>query len=803
MPLTKLKLPPGIDKVATDYSSSGRWVDSNNIRFRGQYAETIGGWVRDNTYTLEGIGRESFTSRDYSGNNYQFVGTDWKYYVIAGATSYDITPTESGVTVGGNYLIGTNDEDLPFLKVTISNHGRSVNDWINFSGSSTVPDGGSFEDAILNQDKGFQITEIVDSSNFWIYLEDSASNTKWCPNTEFGDSTYHFRISSGTSSVVLGSGFGVSGWGGTGAVSLYTSGTFDGSVGPTTENFSILRFNGNVPSALTTDDYVFFRTTADDGFPAGAEVAGIDLVTLNGKWLRVTAVSGTSFFEVDGGLNANDDATYIVAGGTTIDFYYQMTPPAPGWGAPAGLATLLAENRRIYIDNYGEDIIFANSGGPLFYWDVSVNAPGGAPSGSITGVAKEINDTNFNGSVGAPAKVDSFLISKKDGHCIALGCSDLQDTVSQNSLLVRWSDQNNPFDWFPSVINTSGGQMLRSGSRIICAVSTEDEVIIFTDSSVYSMRFIGPPSVFSFTMITQGVEIIGAKAAIDASNSVFFMGTEGFYVYSGSVSPLYCPVANYVFDDFNPRQSAKVFASTNSSFSEVQWFYPSAKSYEPDRYVCFNYLSKVWTIGKLDMSPLDNASTTIQTSVYNRTSWRDAIVFGNPMSTYIVSYNSNPSMIGSERSGPVIENTGVMIHETGNSANSKDMNCFVTSGDMEIADGNSFSFYDQLIPDIAIFNRTSSGILNIPITITGKNYPGGAISSTDSLSASFPASETNPPPPTASKWSPDKVDDGFQESAFAVRGRARSVQLKAETTGDGFQWRLGDLRINLQPDGRR
>jgi hypothetical protein len=344
--------------------------------------------------------------------------------------------------------------------------------------------------------------------------------------------------------------------------------------------------------------------------------------------------------------------------------------------------------------------------------------------------------------------------------------------------------------------------MLRSGSRIIGAVSTEDEVIIFTDASVYSMRFIGPPSVFSFTMITQGVEIIGAKAAIDASNSVFFMGTEGFYVYSGSVSPLYCPVAKYVFDDFNPRQSAKVFASTNSSFSEVQWFYPSANSYEPDRYVCFNYLSNVWTIGKLDMSPLDNASTTTQTSSYNRTSWRDAIVFGNPMSTYIVSYNSNPAMIG-VRSGPVVENTGVMIHETGNSANTQAMNCFVTSGDLEIADGNSFSFYDQLIPDIAVFNRTSAGILDIPITIVGKNYPGGSTSSTDSLTASFPASMTIPLSPTASEWSPDKVADGFQESAFSVRGRSRSVQVKAETNVDGFQWRLGDLRINLQPDGRR
>jgi hypothetical protein len=420
----------------------------------------------------------------------------------------------------------------------------------------------------------------------------------------------------------------------------------------------------------------------------------------------------------------------------------------------------------------------------------------------ITGVAEEINDTNFTGSTGAPAKVDSFLISKKDGHCVALGCSDLEDVVGQNSLLVRWSDQNNPFDWFPTTTNTSGGQMLRSGSRIISGVSTKDEVIIFTDSAVYSMRFIGPPSVFSFSMITQGVEIISSKAAVDASNSVFFMGTEGFYVYSGSISPLPCPVAKYVFDDFNEDQSGKVFAATNSAFSEVQWFYPSSNSFEPDRYVCFNYLDNSWTTGKLDMSALDNSSTSDQDSSYNRTSWRDAIVFGSPMTTYISSYNSNPATVG-VRAGPVVEKTGVMIQETGNSANGSGMNCFVVSGDLEISDGTSFTFYDQLIPDIMAFNRTSTGTLSVPISVVGKNYPGGSTSSTDSLTVIFPSSSTTPLPETASEWSPDGAADGSEESAFSVRGRARSIQVKAETTDSGFQWRLGDLRLNLQADGRR
>jgi len=699
-------------------------------------------------------------------------------------------------------------DNIPFLKVTISNHGRVVSDWVNFSGDVTITGGSPdspvliLTQAILNQDRGFHITEVIDNDNFYIYLRDPSGVEYSCRTNPFGSNTYYLRVSSGTSSAVLGQGFGVSGWGGTGATASYTSGTFATSVGPTVIASSTIRCNGSVPAALTTDDYVFFRSTADGGFPASATVGGIDLTALNEKWWKVTAVVSETSFDIDTGSAALSVATYTVPAATTIDFYYQMTEPLPGWGSPAGASVLVSESRKVYIDNYGEDIMFANSGGPIYYWDTSANAASGVPVGGIIGVAEEINDTNFTGSTGAPAKVDSFLISKKDGHCVALGCSDLGDAVGQNSLLVRWSDQNNPFDWFPTTTNTSGGQMLRSGSRIIRGVSTKDEVIIFTDSAVYSMRFIGPPSVFSFSMITQGVELISSKAVVDASNSVYFMGTEGFYRYSGSVSPLASPVAKYVFDDFNEDQSGKVFAATNSAFSEVQWFYPSSNSFEPDRYVCFNYLNNTWTIGKLDMSALDNSGTSNQECSFNRTSWRDAIVFGSPMATYITSYNSNPDMIGS-RSGPSVEKTGVMIQETGNSANGENMNCFVRSGDLEISDGNSFTFYDQLIPDLLAFNRTSSGELSVPISVVGKNYPGGSTSSTDSLTATFPSSSTTPLPETASEWSPDGVADGSQESAFSVRGRARSIQVKAETTDSGFQWRLGDLRINLQRDGRR
>lgn len=701
MPLTKLQIPAGIIRDSTSYAAGPRWYDCDNIRFRGGYAESIGGWARDDMYTLEGIGRACFSSRDYSGNNYQFVGTNWKYYVIVGGVPYDITALDAAVSLSpGNIFSRTNGSE--FLKVTITGHGRKVDDWINFTSVASNVDT-NITTAILTQVDGFQITEIEDLNNFYIRVVNQTTGSVVTAADATasglgGAVTYRYRTESGSNAQTVGNGWGTGAWGG--------------------------------------------------------------------------------------------------------------LSPSRAWGSPSTSPVLTGEARRVYIDNYGEDIMFANSGGPLYYWDTSASTVNGIPGSggtfSLSDVVKEVNSTNFTGASDPPTIVDSFLISKRDGSCVGFGTNDIGGT-SQNSLLVRWSDQNNPFDWTPTPTNTAGGQVLRVGSRIIGAVSTKDEVVIFTDAAVYSMRFIGPPDVFSFSLISQNVEILSHKTAVDAASAVFFMGNDGFYVYGGgAVQPLECPVADYVYDDINMDQANKSFAAVDSKFSEIFWFYPSKSgavngSFEANRFVCFNYENQTWTIGSFDMSVLDNDGS-LQSSVYNRTAWRDAIITDVPMAAYIYQYDSNPSNVGS-RSGANVQKTAVMKHNFGTTAQGSALQSFIESGDVDLSDGNELSFYSRIIPDLMMFN--SSGDSAVTVSINGKYYPGDSASEESSVTANF-AGPTGTNPTVIRQYT---VGSGSDSNAYVqsmqVRGRARAAAIKVAGSNSTAQWRLGDVRIDTQPDGMR
>lgn len=692
MPLTKIQIPPGINRTSTQYAAGATWNDCNNIRFRGGYAEALSGWERDGMYSLQGIGRESFSHTDYAGNKYNFVGTTWKFYVIAGDDIVrDITGLDSPATLTD---IFTSTSGSHFLLVTIADHARKINDWINFTSVATAV--GGISTSILTQVRGFQITEIVDEDNFYIEIIDESTGLPVNADAsggQGGSCTYRYRSQSGVSAEVIGLGWGAGGW----------------STG--------------------------------------------------------------------------------------------------GWGEASGVqdGVLTDTFRRVYIDNYGEDVLFASSGGPIFYWDTSSNTDNGVPQNNLQSVCVSMASTEFSGASDPPTVVDSFLISKRDGSCVGFGCNDIGGT-NQNSLLVRWSDQNNPFDWTPTPTNTAGGQVLRVGSKIIGGVPTKDEVVVFTDSAVYSMRFIGPPDVFAFSLITQNVEIISHKSAVATSSSVYFMGNDGFYVYSGgAVQPLECPISKYIYDDLNTSQSVKCFGSTNSKYSEIYWFYPSKSgirngSFEPDKYVCLNYEDMTWSFGDMDMNGLDDSSG-LQTTVYNRTSWRDSIITDYPMATYIYRYNTNPDNVG-DRSGAVIQETAVMRHDFGTSAQGQAMNSFVESGDFELSDGEQMSFYSRIIPDLLMFN--SSGASSADISINGKYYPGQEDSDEVSVvTANFEA----PVMDGSTVITKYTVGSGLDSNSYVqdmnVRGRARAASIKCSSSNTNAQWRLGDVRIDVRDDGMR
>jgi len=578
-----------------------------------------------------------------------------------------------------------------------------------------------------------------------------------------------------------------------------TSFDLDSTPVSSTDGSAVLKFD-DASTPLSVGEYAYLQGLTGDIGTGTSSHSGtpFDLTSLNDNWWRVSA-KATGDFSVDladaayYGTGFSIVGTEVNAGGTAGTFYQSdwtvpsVTGATRGWGESSEESSLIADVRRVYIDNYGEDLMFCNSGGPIYYYDISANTSVGIPLPPTSAglyAAKEMG--SFDGSILPPGQVDSFIVSKKDGHCVALGCSDVGGTTV-NSMLVRWSDQNNPFDWGPSSTNTSGGQVLRAGSKILGGVSTKDEVIIFTDSAVYSMRFIGPPDVFSFTLITDGVGLVGQRAVGSAASAVFFMGNDGFYVYTGAVQPVECPVVNYVFDDFNRSQSSKIFTAVNSGLSEMTWFYPSSLSFEPDRYVTYNYEENVWYYGSMDMSVLSELSGS--SSSLNRTSWRDAVVFDAPMATYLLEYT--PSM----EATPLIQRSAVMSHEVGSSAFGEEMDSYIESGELDISDGDNFSFVSRAIPDLEIFGASdSSNMASVNLSIQGRDFPGQASASKSSTDISFSYDQES----SGRDATYTPVSNGT-----SIRARARSIAIRYSASANDFRWRLGDFRFDFRPDGKR
>jgi hypothetical protein len=325
-------------------------------------------------------------------------------------------------------------------------------------------------------------------------------------------------------------------------------------------------------------------------------------------------------------------------------------------------------------------------------------------------------------------------------------------TGSVDPLLVAWCDQENILEWEPKSTNTAGSLRLSSGSQIIGGLRARQEILIWTDTSLYSLQFIGPPLTFGLNLVNEGVGLIGPNAAINAPPGVFWMDRKGFYVYNGSVQNIPCSVHSYVFDDINEAQNFQFFAFLNRQFNEVGWFYNSSDSDLPDRYVTFNYTDSVWSIGQLA-----------------RTAWIDEGI------------ENNPRAAGSASSSYYIYD-----QETGNDADGSPMtDVYIESGDFDIGEGEDFQFIRRMIPDVKFTGTAGSG-QQINTVLKTRNYPGDSLA-TDSTSA-FTATTT-------------KID---------MRARARQAVVRFESDDDaststqlGVGFRIGGTRLDIRPNGRR
>jgi hypothetical protein len=414
---------------------------------------------------------------------------------------------------------------------------------------------------------------------------------------------------------------------------------------------------------------------------------------------------------------------------------------ASGWGSSNALD--VTNQLRLWShDNFGEDLIINPRAGGIYYWDASEHA-----AGTQTRALELANKTGANL---VPTVGLQVLVSETDRHVIVLGADPIVGSSRSGTIdpmLVAFSDQENALDFEPLTTNTAGDLRLDQGSLIVGGINTRQETLIWTDTALYSMQFIGPPYTFGVNLINNSSGLAGPKAAIDSPVGVFWMGQENFYVYNGSVTKVPCNVLNYVFNDFNESQIYKVFGFSNNKFDEVGWYYCSNSSSEIDRYVMYDYVDNVWTYGQL-----------------SRTAWLDQGIVNYPRAT---------------------ANNYLYQHEFGyNDDGSPMTNVFIESSDFDIGDGEQFAFITDIIPDVRFLNNSEAGQINLVLKV--RDYPG------DSLSTSS----------TSAFGSTTKKAD--------VRARGRQAVIRFEsdddasaTGNDDVGWRVGATRLNIRNDGRR
>ena len=408
-----------------------------------------------------------------------------------------------------------------------------------------------------------------------------------------------------------------------------------------------------------------------------------------------------------------------------------------GWGEAAASGAT-ATIRLWSHDNFGEDLLINPRDSGIFFWDES--------NGTSTAA---VNITSLSGASDAPTVAKQVLVSDLDRHVIVFGANTI-GTTTQDPLLIRFGSQESLIDFTPTATNTAGDLRLSSGSTFVQAVETKQQILVYTDRSLFSMRFIGPPFTFGLQELSKNITIASPKAAVAVDDAVFWMGKDNFYIYAGQTQQIPCTVRDKVFLDFNTQQQDKVVAGVNSKWGEIWWFYPSANSEENDKYVIYNYLEKTWYYGTL-----------------TRTAWHDRGIRQFPIA-------AGPSYL--------------FEHENGNDDDGSAMTASIESSQIDIGDGYQFTFIKQLIPDITFVGSTSStGNPTATFTLQARKGPGSTYSNTSGGSSTRTAT-------TPIEQFTDLVN---------VRLRGRSFNMKLESTEQGVAWKLGTPRVDIRPDGRR
>lgn len=509
----------------------------------------------------------------------------------------------------------------------------------------------------------------------------------------------------------------------TGSSELTVSDTSHGAVVGDFVTFSgAVTLGGNITANVLNQEYEIASLIDANSYKINAKDTSGDevLATASDTGNGGSAVVGA--YQINTGLN-----TFVNGSG-----WGAGTWGSGGWGS----TTLVSSDGQLRLysqDNFGQDLIFNARGGGIYYWDESTGS-----------TARAVNISELSGASNVPTVALQVMVSDIDQHVIAFGANPIGSS-DIDPLFIRFSDQENAADWTPRATNTAGGVRINSGSVIVGAIQARQEILIWTDVSLHSMRFVGSPFIFQFSRVSTDVSMISPNAAVNARGSVFFMDNGNFYVYNGAVQPLPCSVKDYVFSNLNEDQAYKVFAAENNAFNEVIWFYPvGSGDTEVTNYVSYNYEENLWAVGTL-----------------SRAAWYGADKRGKPLATSAIDGGDNY----------------LYNHEVGFDDDGSPMTAFIESGDVELGEGESFMYMNRIIPDFTFSG--SEGDASVDIVIKGSNFP---LESSSVLSTSTITSTT---------------DQSF------VRNRTRHAVVRIESDGEGYGWRLGDLRFDMRQDGRR
>ena len=714
MPLNKIQFKSGIISDVTPYTNEGGFVDGDKIRFRLGSPEKIGGWVKYSTNTYLGTARRLHNWIALDGSDFLGVGTHLKYYIEEGQTFNDITPIRETTSAGDVTFSATNGSTT--ITVTDAAHGANENDFVTFSGAASL--GGTITATILNAE--FQITSLISSNAYTITSSVAANSSD--TNNGGGSVVGTYQLNVGLDNTVGGTGWGAGQWSGTTSGALATQ------------------------LAEALDD----SETAIDVDSATGITAG-DLILIEEELITVGTISSNTLGTGGGpstrGASGTTAATH--ADNTLVRLAVGNADSANdfvGWGNAASVTVSGAQIRTWSHDNFGEDLIINPRDGGLFYWD---------KTNGLSTRAVELS-TRAGTKTSVPTKAKQIIVSDLDRHLIAFGCDGLGATSSatqgdgtQDPLLIRFSSQENPLDFFPTSTNTAGDLRIGGGSEFVQAVETKEQILVFTNKTLHAMKFIGPPFTFGLKELSVNITIMSPASAIAVDDNVYWMGVDTFYVYSGQTQQLPCTVKDKVFLDLNIEERDKVHAGVNTEFSEIVWYYPSADSQEIDKYVIYNYTENIWYFGSLV-----------------RHAWLDRGIRSLPLAT---------------------GNQYVYNHETGFDDDGSAMTSFIESAPMSLTDASRFSFVNRIIPDV---NFAGSTAVNpaVDFTIKARTHSGSGFTQTDDSNTS-----------QRSATSPVEV---YTEK-LDVRVRGRTFALRVESTGLGTKYKLGQPQINIVQDGRR